>query len=122
MVCPKGKYQDILRMTMGTYGSGDMPVTPCSRLEIWSPSLFPSLSWVLIPHSPWRFKPHEYPLIYAKKFKNSKKRKIMGNDICTCSWDTLRRVTNFFFFSYQLFELKLPTYSMELPTSCSITL
>ena len=27
-----------------------------------------------------------------------------------------------FYFSYQLFELKLPTFSTKLPTSCNITL
>ena len=31
----------------------------------------------------------------------------------------LRCITNLFL-SYQLFELKLPTFSTELPTSCSV--
>ena len=44
------------------------------------------------------------------------------NDICTCKLERICDVLPTFFFSYQPFELKLPTFLTKLPTSCSIIL
>ena len=44
----------------------------------------------------------------------------MKNDICTCILGRICDALSTFFFSYQLFELKLSTFSTKLPISCSI--
>ena len=37
-------------------------------------------------------------------------------------WDAFDALSTCFFFSYQLFKLNLPTYSVKLPINCGITL
>ena len=44
----------------------------------------------------------------------------LRNDTCICILGRICDALPIFFFSYQLFELNLPTFSTELPTSCSV--